>query len=47
MRGLQKILPHIYLYGEDKAGPWVKKTDMEMLNEYIKPIIYDGLTYRG
>ena len=36
-----------YLYGEDKAGPWVKKTDMKMLNEYIKPIIYDGLNVQG
>ena len=32
-----------YLYGEDKAGPWVTKTDMETLKEYIKPIIHDGL----
>ena len=32
-----------YLYGEDKAGPWVKKTNTKMLNEYIKPIIYGGL----
>ena len=30
-----------YLYGEDKAGPWVTKTDIKTLNEYIKPIIYD------
>lgn len=30
-----------YLYGEDKVGPWVKKTDIETLNKYIKPIIYD------
>lgn len=36
-----------YLYGEDKTGPWVKKTDMETLNEYIKPIIYDGLNIQG
>ena len=36
-----------YLYGEDKAGPWVKKTDTKMLNEYIKPIIYDGLDVQG
>ena len=36
-----------YLYGEDKAGPWVKKTDMKTLNEYIKPIIYDGLDVQG
>ena len=36
-----------FLYGEDKAGPWVSKTDMETLNEYIKPIIQDGLTVQG
>lgn len=36
-----------YLYGEDKAGPWVFKTDMETLNEYIKPIIKDDLNVQG
>ena len=36
-----------YLYGEDKVGPWVKKTDIETLNKYIKPIIYDGLDVQG
>lgn len=36
-----------YLYGEDKAGPWVTKTDIQTLNEYIKPIIYDGLQVQG
>ena len=36
-----------WLYGEDKAGSWVKKTDMETLNEYIKPIIHDGLGVQG
>ena len=36
-----------FLYGEDKAGPWVSKTDMETLNEYIKPIIQDGLNVQG
>ncbi len=36
-----------YLFGEDKAGPWVTKTDMETLNEYIKPIIHDGLGVQG
>lgn len=36
-----------YLYGEDKAGPWVTKTDLKTLNEYIKPIIYDGLNVQG
>lgn len=35
------------LYGEDKAGPWVTKTDMQTLNEYIKPIIRDGLQVQG
>ena len=34
-------------YGEDKAGPWVTKTDMATLNEYIKPIIQDGLNIQG
>lgn len=35
------------LYGEDKAGPWVTKTEMTTLNEYIKPIIRDGLNVQG
>ena len=37
----------VILYGEDKAGPWVTKTDMQTLNEYIKPIIHDGLNVQG
>lgn len=36
-----------FLYGEDKAGPWVTKTDLQTLNEYIKPIIHDGLNVQG
>lgn len=36
-----------FLYGEDKAGPWVTKTDMTTLNEYIKPIIQGGLNVQG
>lgn len=36
-----------HLFGEDKAGPWVTKTDMKTLNEYIKPIIHDGLDVQG
>lgn len=36
-----------FLYGEDKAGPWVTETDMETLNEYIKPIIRDELNVQG
>lgn len=35
------------LYGEENVGPWVSKTDLEELNEYIKPIIYDGLSVQG
>nr|WP_294493192.1 DUF2268 domain-containing protein [uncultured Mediterraneibacter sp.] len=37
----------VCLYGEDKAGPWVTKTDMKILNEHIKPVIYDGLNVQG
>lgn len=36
-----------YLYGEDHAGPWVAKTDIETLNNYIKPIIRESLTVGG
>ena len=36
-----------YLYGEENAGPWVTKTDMETLNDYIKPLIHDGLNVQG
>lgn len=36
-----------HLFGADKAGPWVTKTDMETLNEYIKPIIREGLSVQG
>ncbi|MDD5934795.1 MAG: DUF2268 domain-containing protein [Clostridiales bacterium] len=35
------------LYGEDQVGPWVSKTDQETLNDYIKPIIFDGLDKSG
>lgn len=35
------------LYGEDKAGPWVTKTDRATLNECIKPIIRNGLHVQG
>lgn len=37
----------VSLYGEDKAGPWVAKTDMTTLNGYIKPIIQEGLNVQG
>lgn len=36
-----------YLYGEEKAGPWVTSTDLETLNKSIKPVIYDGLNVSG
>lgn len=35
------------LYGENMVGPWVSKTDIDTLNEYIKPIIKDGLNATG
>lgn len=35
------------LYGEENVGPWVSKTDLETLNEYIKPIIREGLEVQG
>lgn len=34
-------------YGEEKVGPWVTKTDMETLNEYIKPLMKEALSERG
>lgn len=36
-----------YLYGEEQVGPWVSKTDMETLNDYIKPLIQDALDAQG
>lgn len=35
------------LYGENKAGPWITETDTETLNDYIKPIVYEGLDVQG
>lgn len=37
----------VKLYGEENLGPWVSKTDQEMLNEYIKPLIQDALEVQG
>lgn len=37
----------VSLYGEEQAGPWVSKTDMETLNEYIKPLMCDVLDVQG
>ena len=36
-----------FLYGEENVGPWVSKTDMETLNEYIKPLIREALDVQG
>lgn len=35
------------LYGEHMVGPWVSKTDIETLNEYIKPLIKEALDVTG
>lgn len=36
-----------FLYGEENVGPWVSKTDMETLNEYIKPLMQEALDIHG
>lgn len=36
-----------FLYGEELLGPWVTKTDMNMLNTIIKPKIKDQLHVTG
>lgn len=35
------------LYGEEQVGPWVSRTDLNTLNDWIKPIIRDGLHVQG
>ncbi|KGM92855.1 Zn-dependent protease [Clostridium novyi A str. 4552] len=35
------------MFGEDMVGPWVSKTDMDTLNNYIKPLIKDVLNVTG
>ncbi|MHC1748945.1 MAG: DUF2268 domain-containing protein [Cellulosilyticaceae bacterium] len=35
------------MYGEDQVGPWVSKTDIQTLNDYIKPIIREALDVQG
>jgi len=35
------------MFGENMIGPWVSKTDMETLNDYIKPLIKEGLNVTG
>lgn len=36
-----------WIYGEEMLGPWVTTTDMETLNDYVKPIIKDNLNVQG
>lgn len=35
------------IFGEEQLGPWVTKTDLQTLNEYIKPLMQDALTIQG
>lgn len=35
------------LYGEENTGPWVTRTDIETLNDYIKPLMCDALHVCG
>lgn len=35
------------IFGEAMVGPWVSKTDMTTLNDYIKPLIKDVLDVTG
>jgi len=37
----------VLLNGIENMGPWVSKISIEELNEYIKPIIKDGLNMQG
>ncbi|WP_455542750.1 DUF2268 domain-containing protein [Intestinibacter sp.] len=36
-----------WIYGEYTLGPWVTSTDMETLNDYVKPIIKENLGVQG
>lgn len=36
-----------WMYGEETLGPWVTTTDLETLNEYVKPIIKEALHVQG
>lgn len=35
------------IFGENMVGPWVSKTDMDTLNNYIKPLIKEVLNTTG
>ena len=36
-----------WVYGEEMLGPWVTTTDMETLNDYVKPLIKEALDVQG
>lgn len=36
-----------WVYGEEMLGPWVTTTDMETLNDYVKPLIKGALDVQG
>lgn len=36
-----------WMYGEGNLGPWVTNTDMDTLNEYVKPLIKEALDVKG
>lgn len=37
----------VSMYGEENLGPWVSKIDRKELDDYIKPIIKEGLKVQG
>lgn len=37
----------VSLYGIENLGPWVSKVSMDELNDYIKPLVYEGLNAQG
>ena len=36
-----------WMYGEGNLGPWVTNTDMDTLNDYVKPLIKKALDVKG
>lgn len=36
-----------WMYGEENLGPWVTNTDMDTLNDYVKPLIKKALDVKG
>ncbi len=37
----------VQMYGKEKLGPWVDKTDLETLNQLIKPFLHANLEVTG